>query len=51
MDLLMTHLWAAGYVLSPETPEPVEKPAKGVCPTCRKRIGRGLHFHARSCKG
>jgi len=45
----MTHLWAAGYVLPPETPVPAVP--KGVCPVCRKHIGRGVHFHAKRCKG
>jgi len=29
----------------------LEEPAKGVCPKCNKHIGRGVHFHAKKCRG
>lgn len=32
-------------------PAPQERPAKGVCKRCGRLIGRGLHFHERSCDG
>ena len=28
-----------------------ESQPKGVCPKCLKHIGRGVHFHAKKCKG
>lgn len=24
---------------------------RGMCPKCRKIIGRGLHFHVKACNG
>lgn len=31
---------------------PVAQPlARGQCPKCLKQIGRGLHFHTRTCRG
>jgi hypothetical protein len=35
---------------TPEAAPAVEAP-KGTCPKCGKHIGRGLHFHTRSCTG
>jgi hypothetical protein len=28
-----------------------EEVAKGVCPKCRRHIGKGMHFHIRACDG
>ena len=29
----------------------LEETPKGVCPKCNKHIGRGVHFHAKKCRG
>lgn len=58
MDLAMMTLMEAGYLLPPD-PAPVVKAsaiptqpaAKGCCIHCGKRVGRGLHFHQKACKG
>lgn len=36
----------------PQAPKPPEVPPvpKGVCPKCKQYIGRGVHFHLKSCK-
>lgn len=34
--------------------KPLPAPAiakKGTCPKCGKHIGRGVHFHEKTCKG
>lgn len=35
----------------PKAAEAEPSPPKGVCPKCGKHVGRGLHFHVRSCDG
>lgn len=40
----------AGAAVSPPAPVRVQ-PAPGVCPKCWRHIGRGLHIHAKNCKG
>lgn len=36
-----------------ETPKPQAEPveAKGSCPKCGRKLGKGGHFHVRSCDG
>lgn len=31
--------------------KPDTKPAKGTCSKCGEHIGRGVHFHERTCDG
>lgn len=55
MNLSYTTLWEAGYDLPPEIddwaePEAQKAVAKGHCRHCGKKIGKGLHFHEKSCK-
>jgi len=49
MDALTYYTWAAGFVSPPEVP--VKPVPKGTCPKCGKHVGRGVHFHAKRCKG
>lgn len=52
MNLAFMTLWEAGYDLPPDPPkpEPVKPALKGHCRHCGKKIGKGVHFHERSCK-
>lgn len=36
-----------------ETPKPKAEPieVKGCCPKCGRKLGKGGHFHVRSCSG
>lgn len=34
-----------------EDKKPKPEAPKGTCPKCGKHIGRGLHFHVKSCEG
>tara|TARA_S200002703_G_C3785892_1_gene242274 strand:+ start:651 stop:782 length:132 start_codon:yes stop_codon:yes gene_type:complete len=35
-----------------EVPKQPEKTVEaGVCPKCGKKVGRGVYFHAKACKG
>lgn len=53
MDPIMLFLWGAEEILPPEQ-EPQKRATvieKGCCKHCGKKVGRGLHFHEKSCGG
>lgn len=35
----------------PKVKEPAPVGDKGTCPKCGKHVGKGVHFHVRSCDG
>jgi len=49
----MLALWGAECDLPPEPKMagPASILEKGCCKHCRKKIGRGLHFHEKACGG
>lgn len=40
--------WALVDFTEPKKPEPV---IKGQCAKCGKHIGKGAHFHEKTCRG
>ena len=42
-------VWEAQHVAV--IPEPPQAPEKGTCRKCGLKVGRGVHFHERSCNG
>lgn len=51
----MTYLDTVWSMIDFSDPKPAGKALqeadKGACPKCGKHIGKGVHFHVRSCDG
>lgn len=50
-DLHVARCPMAQEAVKPKDGEALPDVPKGHCPRCAKHIGRGLHFHMRSCRG
>lgn len=43
--------WSLVSFEPPKAKEPAPALDKGTCPKCGKHVGKGVHFHVRSCDG